>query len=588
MDERIRLIDSHFRTLNYVSASLLFLKNNVFLRRKLESDDVKDLVVGHWGCCPGINYILAHIFDFVSNNLIKFQIVFGTGHCSPSVISNLFVNRILDPGGKKYPTTEEGLKNLCCDFYRDTTIRSELNGNLPKIVISGGELGISIATAFGYCLSNRGRIVFCILGDGEFEAGCNEQALFCNNFLNPSEDAMPVLIVNLNNFKMCSSSLLSTMKGNLRDFFESLGYQYFYCGTDSRDFLDVFREIKSIHEEWTHGKVARIPLVIVDSPKGWTAPDKICGIQFTNSHNSHKVSVLSTPKKVEGYVDIIEKWLKSYNFSPDSLELAGTNANIIGKLYGDVGHRSDSIDDMAALEHFEVPRVERYSPMEAVSDYLLRYIGTVDSNYLIFSPDEIVSNKLRSCVNNLNYRGRNRNGNIIEILNENVCLNMLNGYVSSGGNGIFVTYEAFAPLISSSVSQIYKFYRETRKSRKIGSLNIIITSLGWRNVYTHQNPDIINTFLSKTDNSTAKVYFPVDADQAVSVLQRVIASYGRLNLICLSKCDLGLRNSATSGNPLEPDEDFFYIDMGKSSSVGKDTARKIVTIIVIGDIIYDR
>ncbi|MDR2077764.1 MAG: hypothetical protein LBP39_02235 [Rickettsiales bacterium] len=581
MEKRIELIDSYFRVLNYVTVSLLFLRDNVFLRRKLKSEDIKDLVRGHWGCCPGINYILAHLFNFASSNAIKFQIIFGTGHCSPSVISSLFLGGTLAFADKNYPTTERGLRDLCCDFCENTVIKSELNGNLRGIVISGGELGISIATTFGHCLNNPGKIVFCILGDGEFEAGCNEQALFCNNFLNSSDDAMPVFIVNMNNFKMCSPSLLSLMKEKTKNFFESLSYQYFYCGTNSRDFIKILDKIKSTWGKWKLGIATKIPLVLLDSPKGWTGPDKVGGIQFVNSHNSHKVSVLSTPKKVENHVDIIEQWLRSYNFSPNNFELVKNNAFGIEKLQGNIYGGKKSTNNTLDLNYPEISAFEKYSPMEMVSEYLLRYIRDINSGYIIFSPDEIISNKLWNCVNNLAYRGRDKNGNIIEILNESVCLNMLNGYISSGGNGIFITYEAFAPLISSNISQIYKFYRETAGNRMMKSLNIIITSLGWRNVYTHQNPDIISTFLSKTDNSIIRVHFPVDASRAVSILHEVIDSYGCINLICLSKCVIESKSQIYRDSSILR-ENFFHVDFGMAES------RKIVVIIAVGDIIYER
>ncbi|MBA4320864.1 MAG: hypothetical protein C0412_20940, partial [Flavobacterium sp.] len=304
-------IDYHFRAANYLTVAQLFLRDNVLLKRKLTFDDLKPIVLGHWGACPGINFLYSHFCRYIQLTNSHSYLILGSGHAAPSLLANLYLERSL---GEIYPDLDygdNGMYNLISRFGVDSRLQTEVSPALPGIINAGGELGIALACAIGSILNNPQRTTFCIIGDGEFEAGATMPSLWCKEFLTPKKDGFLILAINLNQYKMGSRSLLSTWSNKrIESFFSSFGLRPFFCELSHDQCAAAFISIAKMHENWIKGISSDVPVIILKSQKGATGPLEIDSEKFVGTHRSHKVDKLKYP--TANHVQIIEHWLRSY------------------------------------------------------------------------------------------------------------------------------------------------------------------------------------------------------------------------------------------------------------------------------------
>ena len=553
-------IDYHFRAANYLTTAQLFLRDNFLLKRKLRAGDFKPVVLGHWGACPGINFLYSHFCRYIQFTDSHSYIILGSGHAAPALLANLYLERSLGEIYSDLDYGDNGMYNLISRFGIDPRLQTEVSPALPGIINAGGELGIALSCAVGSILNNPQKSSFCVIGDGEFEVGATMPSLLSREFLVPKRDGFLILAINLNQYKMGSRSILSTWSNNrIKLFFSALGMRPFFCNLSHNQCATAFLSIAKMRENWVNGISSDVPVIILKSPKGATGPAKIDNEKFMGTHHSHKVGKLKYP--TANRVQIIEHWLRSYrpeelfqnngfpvkqieNNLPKKDLRIGRKLEIDRKKQGKIFLNKKIIFELFKKEEQKLGST--VSPMKIISNAINR-LREKNKSFILFSPDEGASNGLESVAEKNGIKGNPNwessvpvcsDGGIIEILNENCCHGMLQGYNQTGRDGLYVTYEAFAPVNASLISQYYKFLKISNSCKwraQVPSLKYILTSLGWRNCYTHQNPDLLNTLLSKTDDLIIDVYFPSDANQALACFAKMFTKRNSIQVQVVGK-----------------------------------------------------
>jgi xylulose-5-phosphate/fructose-6-phosphate phosphoketolase len=603
-DDDFEYLDFHFRAANYLSAAQLFLRDNTLLQRRVTEEDLKSVVLGHWGCCPGVNFLYAHFSRFIRKTKAKSYLVLGSGHAAPALLANLYLEGSLGSVYSDLRHGREGLDKLIRGFGKDPRLQTEVSAALPGVMNAGGELGLALACATGSVLGNPGIVTFCVLGDGEMEAGSSMPSLLGQELLTPKYDGFLVLAINLNQYKMDSRSILSTWSNErLISFFSALKLRTFIADITHRPFLDVMLSVEEMYRAWESGSDDRLPVIILRSEKGYGAPSMINGKPFTGTHAAHKVGSLKCLDDLCENVDTIEEWLRSY--SPEVLfQQDGTLAWQIERNMPEdalrLGRRLESDRKSVVKRCFSREDVLKIcdtqtkgkghagSPMRVIGDCLALLLKRADMPFFVFCPDEASSNQLDALLAVGHLRGRpcwessvrvSAYGRLIEILNETCCHSMLQGTVQTGRDGIYVTYESFAPITAGALSQYYKLLKVADYClwrEKLPSLKYVLTSLGWRNCYTHQNPDFLNTLLCKED-SLIEVYFPSDLNQAIVCLAAMFGTMNSIQVLVTGKNEFSVLRSPEEAND-DVERGFWLKEWGKTRRKRND-----VCLIAIGD-----
>jgi len=556
-------IDYHFRAANYLSVAQLFLRDNVLLKRKLKSSDLKPVALGHWGACPGINFLYAHFCRYIRITSSDSYLILGSGHAAPALLANLYLERSIGEIYSDLDYGEEGLYNFISKFGADSRLQTEVSSALPGIINAGGELGTALACAVGSILNNIQKTSLCIIGDGEFENGATMSSMLCKELLMPQKDGFLILAINLNQYKMGSRSLLSTWNDSrIKSFFSSLGMRPFFCELSHNQCEKIFTSITKMRENWINGIDSEIPVIILKDQKGATGPLEIDNEKFVGTHQSHKVGKLKYPNSIINYKQIIEYWLRSYKpeelFQSNGFPVKEIENNLPKKNLR-IGRRLEidrkkqektSINQRILIKLLKKEAQKSgttISPMTIISN-TINSLRKINKSFIVFSPDEGASNGLKAVIDRSGIRGNPdwkssipicADGGIIEILNENCCHGMLQGYIQTGRDGLYITYEAFAPITASLISQYYKLLKVSNCCEwraRVPSLKYILTSSGWQNCYTHQNPDLLNTLLSKTDG-LVDVYFPSDANQALACFTQMLIKRNSIQVQVVGKTD---------------------------------------------------
>ena len=510
------IIKKYFDAANAIVISEMYL--NSFPNNNVESTNLKKYNPGHLGTSMSINFILANLYYFLNQNKLNSQIVIGTGHAGVNLMANLWLNGTLEKYHSKYQRNQEGLNNLIHDF--GTSIRSEINPEYPETIYDGGELGYSLGVAYGYALNSKTDIVPCIIGDGEAETGTIMASWQLAKLLNTKSKVLP--IINLNGLKMGSSSYLSKMnKDELNNYFKVLGYNPLFVTTDDDN------PIQSMQIALKETLNVNNPLIIFSSPKGYTITD------YENNTNVHK-NPLAKTNDIEK-LTIIRNMLTNYD-----LNIFDENNHLL------------SIFDRFKIETPKNVTTNTNNVPASNNQSLDEYVYSLlkENNGLIFSPDEIYSNQFH------------QSGKLaFELLNENVLQAMYQGYTMAGGYGYYIAYEGFMPIISSMLTQYYKYLKQKAlfsKSVPNNSLNYILTSTCWENTYSHQNPDIVNTLFEKKDDYYNIVY-PKDKNSAIKCLEEFTQTKDKINLLTISKRHQ--KEYSTSSTKIEIIKDNFNPDI---------------------------
>lgn len=566
------------RLSNYIACAMLYLKDNYTQERELSENDIKERILGHWGTVPGLNFIYQGLSHIAKDQNKEIMLVAGPGHGAPAILANAWMEKTLSDYYPHYSYDLKGLSRLIHDFSWPGGFPSHTTPMIPGTILEGGELGYSLATAFGAAFDNPKLTVACVIGDGEAETATLSASWHGNKFLNPVKDGNVLPILHLNGYRISGPTVYSTMSdGELICYFKGLGYDPTivnqYTSDDIySDFINTlsrsFKLAENIKQRWEQYQTLspNWPLIILRTKKGWSGPKILKGEKIEDSNLSHGIP-LQNPRTNKEEFFLLKQWLESYSLA-ELLDSGGVirdiedfypknELRISSNKYSFGGDQRSDLKLPNLSDHFLriYQKGERQeSRMEDLSKYLRElFRDKKNDNFRIFSPDESESNLLEELFDTTSKeyvwplrpseKYFSDDGNVIELLSENVLLSMLQGYNLTGRYGLMISYEAFLNIVSSQIDQHLKYLKQSSsvKFRKpIPSLNLIATSTLWRqehNGYTHQNPTLINSLLSK-HKDLVKIYLPSDVNSLLVAMEESLKSTNRVNLIIACKRDL--------------------------------------------------
>jgi len=575
VNQEIENIKKYVRAANYLTVSQLYLQDNFLLKRKLSFNDIKSRLLGHWGTCPGISFVYAHLNHLIRKHNAEMLFVLGPGHGFPALQANLFLEGTLQ---KYYPEathTLEGMRHISKNFSWPYGFPSHSSPGTPGVILEGGELGYSLSTSYGAVLDNPKLIVACLVGDGEAETGPTATAWHLNKFVDPATNGAVLPILHLNGYKISGPTIFGRMKNNeLKSLFSGYGYEPLFVNEGKNiyekmaDALELaYQKISSIQERARNGEKLvspRFPMIVLRTPKGWTGIKKLHRQKIEGNCLSHQI-VGSNMKTDRTELRALEKWMRSYKFEELFNENGGFDKDMLsitpddGYKMGDSKYAfGDYLKDLELpdpeefAEDASIPGTIGSSGMRRTGLFLNKVFALNDKNknFRLMSPDETYSNKLDEI---FKFTPRafmwpqkewdkdiGPSGRVIEMLSEHSLQGLVQGYVLTGRHAIFASYEAFVQIVSSMADQYAKFLSvalETPWRKPISSLNYILTSSGWRqehNGFSHQNPGFVSNMLEKHGNFI-KAYFPPDGNSTLVVLEKVISSKNKINIIIAGK-----------------------------------------------------
>ena len=567
------------RVTNYLAAAQIYLKDNVLLREPLRPEHIKDRLLGHWGTCPGINLVYAHLNHLILRYDQDMFLVTGPGHGAPANLANLYLEGSLREWYPELTLTLAGLHAFVKRFSWPGGFPSHLYPGIPGTIHEGGELGYALATAFGAVMDNPELIVAAIVGDGEAETGPTATAWHSFKFIDPVESGAVLPIVHLNGYKIANPSIYGTMSDEeLLALFRGYGYHVLFAQGNDLDAAlygtleQAYHEIRSIQQAARSGHPftrPRWPVIVLRSPKGLSGIKELDGQPVEGSYRSHQVPI-ADPKTNPAHLALLEAWLRSYHIE-DLFDADGSpKAEILAQC--PVGERRMGSNphtsggrvrqplDLPDLFEYAVP-VERglslsdqstlQSSVELAGKYLSEVIRRNPHTFRIFSPDELESNKLGATLD-VTKRGYRwpvpphnehvsaSDGRILEMLSEHTLQGWLQGYLLTGRHGLFPSYEAFLSIVISMMDQYSKFLKMSQElpwRLPVASLNYLETSTLWRqehNGFSHQSPGLINDVLNRKAQ-VSRVYLPPDANCVISTLRHCLHSTEYVNLIIANK-----------------------------------------------------
>ena len=572
----LRELDAYWRAANYLSVGQIYLLDNPLLREPLTLEHIKPRLLGHWGTTPGLNFIYAHLNGVIKRHELDMIFVAGPGHGGPAVVANTYLEGTYSELYPEVSRDAEGMKKLFKQFSFPGGIPSHAAPETPGSINEGGELGYSLAHAFGAAFDNPGLIVACVVGDGEAETGPLATAWHSNKFLNPVTDGAVLPILHLNGYKIASPSVLARIGDEqLESLFRGYGYRpYLVDGVEpdathqamAETLEMIIAEIRAVQADARGtGRAERPlwPMIILRTPKGWTGPKEVDGKKSEGSWRSHQVPLAEMASNPE-HVRRLEQWMRSYR--PEELfDESGTLVPELAAL-APVGNRRMGANPHAnggvllkdlVMPDFRDHAVAVPKPGVVLSEatrilggFLRDVMRRNGRDFRVFGPDETASNRLgalfevtdRTWMADLapDDEQLSPDGRVMEMLSEHTCQGWLEGYLLTGRHGLFSCYEAFIHIVDSMFNQHAKWLKVTREipwRRPIASLNYLLTSHVWRqdhNGFSHQDPGFIDHVVNKKAD-VIRVYLPPDANTLLSVADHCLRSRNYVNIIVAGK-----------------------------------------------------
>ncbi len=580
-DERshvsLQHLDAYWRAANFVSVGQIFLWDNPLLKRPLTLADVKPMLLGHWGTTPGQNFIYAHLNRVIKAGDLDMIYVSGPGHGGPAVVGNTYLEGTYSEVYPEISRDEAGLKKLFRQFSFPGGIPSHASPECPGSIHEGGELGYSLSHSFGAVFDNPDLIVACVVGDGEAETGPLATAWHSNKFLDPQTDGAVLPILHLNGYKISNPTVLARITHQeLEQFLRGCGWTpIFVEGHEPAPMhalmaaaLDeAVLEIQRIQRQARqHGQTERPrwPMIVLNSPKGWTGPKQVDGEPVEGNFRSHQVPL--HPAEHPWHLKLLEDWLRSYRpqelfdeqgrLKPELAALApsgprrmGANPHANGGLLLRDLHLPDYREYAAQVP---APGALGIGDTHVLGPFLrdVARFNEAQRNFRVFGPDETVSNGLEDVFEATNRQWDTttaagdqwlaRSGRVMEMLSEHQCEGWLEGYLLTGRHGLFNCYEAFIHIVDSMFNQHAKWLKVSAQlpwRRKIASLNYLLASHVWRqdhNGFTHQDPGFIDHVVNKKAE-VVRVYLPPDANCLLSVMAHCLRSRHYVNVVVAGK-----------------------------------------------------
>lgn len=607
-EDLLNKMNKYWNATNYLSVGQLYLLDNPLLREPLKREHIKSKIVGHWGTVPGQNFIYTHLNRIINKYDLNMIYISGPGHGGNFMVANTYLEGSYSEVYPNISRDVDGMKKLFKQFSFPGGISSHVAPETPGSINEGGELGYSLAHAFGAVFDNPDLIAACVVGDGEAETGPLATSWHSNKFLNPKTDGVVLPILHLNGYKISNPTILSRIsKEELIKLFEGYGWKpYLVEGSEPMYMhklmaitLDkVVEEIKSIKSSESTER-PKWPMIILRTPKGWTGPKIVDEKEIEGTFRAHQVPVMMDK---EEHLKILEDWMKSYH--PE--ELFDENGRLIKELEElcPKGNRRMGANPHAngglLLKDLRLPDFRNYkldldkpgsieaSDMTELGKFVrdIFRLNEENHNFRIFGPDETMSNRLGAVFESTNRDWNcdmlpnddalSIDGRVMDsMLSEHLCEGWLEGYLLTGRHGFFASYEAFIRIVDSMFSQHAKWLKVTKPltwREEIASLNYILSSNVWQqdhNGFTHQDPGFLNHVLTKKSD-VVRMYLPPDTNCLLSVFDHCIRSKDYINVMITSKhprpqwltmeqaikhCTqgIGIWDWASNDNGVEPD-----------------------------------
>jgi xylulose-5-phosphate/fructose-6-phosphate phosphoketolase len=573
VNAELERLDAYWRAANYLSVGQIYLLDNPLLREPLRAEHVKPRLLGHFGTVPGLNLVYAHMNRAIRARDLDAIYICGPGHGGPGVVACAYLEGTYTELYPHVTLDEPGLKALFRQFSFPGGIPSHAAPETPGSIHEGGELGYSLAHAYGAAFDNPGLTVCCVVGDGEAETGPLATSWHSNKFLNPETDGAVLPILHLNGYKIANPTVLARIpERELVALLEGYSYEPMLVtgGFDGEDPLPVHERFAAVLDdaldgiaEVKGGSGGKWPMIVLRTPKGWTGPKEVDGKPVENSWRSHQVPIVD-PRQNADHLRLLEEWMRSYRpeelFTddgaplPELLELppdgerrmsANPNANG-GSLLRDL--RLPDFRDYA-VEVTE-PGTTFSEATRVLGGFLRDVISRNPANFRLFGPDETASNRLGDVLAATPRQWEAEilptdedlapQGQVIEVLSEHLCQGWLEGYLLTGRHGLFNCYEAFIHIVDSMFNQHAKWLKVTRHipwRRPIASLNYLLSSHVWRqdhNGFSHQDPGFIDHVVNKKAD-VIRVYLPPDANCLLSVGDHCLRSRDYVNVVVAGK-----------------------------------------------------
>ena len=572
----LELIDAYWRAANYLSVGQIYLMDNPLLREPLLAEHVKPRLLGHWGTTPGLNLLYAHMNRVIRERDLNAIYVTGPGHGGPGLIANAYLEATYSEVYSDIGRDENGMRALFRQFSFPGGVPSHVAPETPGSIHEGGELGYSLVHAFGAVFDNPDLLALCVVGDGEAETGPLAASWHSNKFLNPVTDGAVLPVLHLNGYKIANPTLLARIPAEeLAELMRGYGYApHFVSGDDPATVhadlaatLDlVLDEIAAIQSAARGGEVVprpAWPMIVLRTPKGWTGPKIVDGLQIEGTWRAHQVPLAETRTNPE-HRAMLEAWMRSYRPA---------------ELFDDVGQLMPELQALAPsrerrmsanphanggllLRDLSLPDFTDYAvsvprPGQGISEatrvlgtYLRDVITDNADRFRLMGPDETASNRLSAVFEQTDrawdaelIEGDDHlaaDGRVMEVLSEHLCQGWLEGYLLTGRHGLFNCYEAFIHIVDSMFNQHAKWLKTTSHipwRAPIASLTYLLSSHVWRqdnNGFSHQDPGFLDHVVNK-QSAFVRVYLPPDANTLLSVTDHCLRSRNYVNVIVAGK-----------------------------------------------------
>ena len=574
--EDFRALDAYWRAANYLSVGEIYLLDNPLLRDPLLAEHVKPRLLGHWGTTPGLNFVYAHMNRAIKKYDLDAIFVAGPGHGGPAVVANTYLEGTYS---EIYPAISEdvaGLQRLFKQFSFPGGIPSHASPQTPGSINEGGELGYSLMHAYGAAFDNPDLFVCCVVGDGEAETAALATSWHSNKFLNPVRDGAVLPVLHLNGYKIAGPTVLARIpRDELRALLRGYGYEPRFVEGNEPEAMhramaatmdDIVTEIRGVQRRArTEGftERPRWPMIVLVSPKGWTGPAFVDGVQVEGTWRAHQIPLTEVRTNVE-HRTMLETWMKSYHADELFDAAGGLRAEL--RALAPAGDRRMGANPHAngglLLKDLRLPNFREYgvpvaSPGTSIAEatrvlggFLRDVMRANMQNFRVFGPDETASNRLDVLFEVTDRTSTAQvlptddhvapDGRVMEMLSEHMCQGWLEGYLLTGRHGFFSCYEAFVHIVDSMFNQHAKWLKVSRGlawRRPLASLNYLLTSHVWRqdhNGFSHQDPGFIDHVVNKKAD-VVRVYLPPDANTLLSVADHCLRSRDYVNVIVAGK-----------------------------------------------------
>ncbi len=577
--EELRKTDAFWRACTYAILGMLYLQENPLLREPLKPEHIKNRLLGHWGSSPGLAFTYIHLMRQIKKYDQDMIFLAGPGHGAPGVLAPVYLEGSYSEVYPDKCEDEEGLREFFKQFSFPGGIGSHCTPETPGSIHEGGELGYVLSHACGAAFDNPELIVAAVVGDGEAETGPLATSWHINKFLSPVRDGAVLPILHLNGYKLDNPTMLARISHEeLESLMRGYGWTpYFVEGSEHESMHQAMAattefcvtEIRRIQREARAKGVAerpRWPMIVLRSPKGWTAPGFVDGHKLEGFWRAHQIPIMNVKENPE-HLQLLESWMRGYKpeelfdqngklraefkeIAPAGTRRMGSNPHANG---GRLKRALRLPDFRQYAQELEKPGVVQAENTRPLGVFLRDVMKLNMTNFRVFGPDETTSNKLNDI-----YEASKKfwiaeyfpedtdggelapDGRVIEILSEHTIEGMLEGYLLTGRHGFISSYESFIHVIDSMFNQFAKWLsicNHLSWREHIASLNLLITSTVWRqdhNGFTHQDPGFLDVVVNKSAAVT-RIYLPPDVNSLLSVADHCLRSENYVNVIVCDK-----------------------------------------------------